>query len=251
MIVRQSNLIAGLRAIRARANHHIDRIIPPKHDIEYESESWHGPVSIIESGEAVGLEGSPVSVSIPPERLITDTLYEPEINGTWHSYLDRPHPLEAAEPADILDLSDLGVRPLFFEHQVYNEADPADQNEWDRVGLQRRFRLYASSSAMLRHSQPARDNPAVDRFLGIYTDINEELAWYLQPTHLGLNIPFKYWPHCVWVDYIGEGLHRRVFCQALTHNGHPLSLATSWPVNTSGLRAAQLELLDDTPVRGL
>ncbi len=251
MIARQSSLIARLRMIRDRVSHHLDRIIPPKQDIEYESAGWHGPVSIIESGEAVGLGGPTVSVSIPPERFITDSLYKPEINGTWHSYLDNPHPWEAAEPADILDLPDLGIRPLIFEHQFYKDVVLADQNEWDWAGLHLRFRLYASSSSMLRHSRPAHTNPAVNRFLENYTDIRRDLAWYLQPSHLGLNIPFKYWPHCVWIDRIGEALHRRVFCQALTHNGHPLGVATSWPINTSGFRSAQLELIDDTPVRGV
>lgn len=234
-----------LAALRDRLIRRMEKIVPPERYIEYDTAGWTGPISIIESGEAVGLDGPAIEVAIPDARIRSRTLYAPDANGTWMSYQDEPHSWEDAEPRDMVDLPGLKFRPLLFTHLFHSPSDVTGQGDWDAQDLQRRFRLYAASGSMLRHSRPPEDSPAVMRFLNRYSGIRRDQAWYLQPTFLGLHLPFKCWPHCVWVDRISDAHDNRVFCQALTQDGYPLGLASSWPMNGRTLEQAQLDTLND------
>lgn len=221
------------------------RVIPPEHFIEYADEEWEKSVSIFGSGEAIGLNTQPVDASIGHWAFVSDSLYAPETNGTWLSYEDRPHPMEEAEPADIADVGTLNIRPLVFEHFFHSAAEQSDDGDWDARDLRLRFRLYAASALMLKHSRPLEESAAVARFLGYYQDIKRSQAWHLQPTFLGVHLPFKCWPFCIWIDRVGSGQHNRLFSQALTYEGFPLGAAQSWPVNSWGWNLAELDMLND------
>ncbi len=221
-------------------------------DTVYESLDGLGPVSIFQSREAYGLDGDPVSVAIAPDRLVSDALYTPAKNGRWLPYVDAPHPMEDAEPADILDYDNLALRPLVFDHLcppdlpgIIGQGTGGDDGDWfDRDGFRVLVRLHAVANALLRHRQELRFGKPVEMFLNHYPGIPNNKAWLVRATFLGAHLPYKYWPSCVWEDRISADQPGRLFRQVVTVDGLPVGAAQSWPITDFARRNGNITKLN-------
>lgn len=214
---------------------------------DYGDDGWSGSVSFLERGELTGLEGPPVSVDILDMQIESATLYDPQANGEWRLWFNEPSQYENAEPRDIADLQKLGPRPLVFWHFKCAEPQTRSGQEFDPEALRIRVSLYATVAALLANRQAPETSPAVRRFLQHYRDVPQKNAWFVQPLFLGANIPFKYWPCCVWIGKASPNGRDRLFSQPLTHEGFPLGLAWSWPVNDWAIDRFDLPT-DDLPI---
>ena len=219
-------------------------------DTFYEGLDGLGPVSIFQSREAYGLDGDPVTVTIAPDRMISDALYAPATNGQWLAYEDVPHPMEDAEPADILDYDSLALRPLVFDHLCPPEltsqiiAEEKDGNWFDREGFRTLVRLHAVANALLRHRQELRFGKPVEMFLNHYPGVPNNKAWLVRATFLGSHLPYKYWPSCVWEDRISADQPIRLFRQVVTSDGFPVGEAQSWPITEFARRNGNITRLN-------
>ena len=242
MTVRQKLHLKTLR-LRDTLSRLCERIIPPGRYIEYAGAEWSGSLSFFASAD-------PIFVDLSPAGIKSERLYAPEANGSRVFFENRPDPMEAAEPADIADMERMRTRPLVFEHLCLSTSEVAEDQDWNRQDLQRRFQFYSASALMLGQAQPVEARSAVGSFLTRYTAINRDHAWYLQPTYVGVHLPYRAWPFCIWIDRVDTSARHRLFTQAVTHEGYPLGVTQSWPVNSRGWRMADLERLDDSHTEG-
>ncbi len=225
-----------LACLRATLRNRAERVMLPERQLACENNAWTAPVSLLQSPRAS------VEVTIAPERIVSSDLYAPDANGCWVEYTGQPHPLEEASSSDIAGTGSPLLRPLVFDHLSFppNGADPFTKD--GAHALRRRIGLFAASGLMLRYRQPCQNSSAARAFLDLYPDIPGANAWFLRPALLGVHLPFKHSPFCIWVDRVGKKAAPRLFSQPLSQDGYPVGAAQSRPLNAWTIRDAMLDL---------
>ncbi|EEE35349.1 hypothetical protein RKLH11_4025 [Rhodobacteraceae bacterium KLH11] len=221
----------------------LENLLPPERQLSYDCDGWRGPVSAVQGGaETTDLKEIRARFAIAPERIVSDTLYAPQANGCWVEYPVQQHLQDAALPTEVTDPNTSGTRPLVFDHFYCRGSEPDPCTAAGTRELSRRIRLFAEVGLMLRHKQPYHSSMVVEAFLTRYPDIPRSQAWFLQPMLLGVHLPFRHGPSCIWIDRVGDATAPRLFSQALTQKGYPVGAAQSRPINAWTNRKARLDL---------
>ncbi len=168
----RSKIRAGLSCLRSALRRWVEKLLPPEHQLSYDSDGWSGPVSALQgSEETTKLKGLQARFAIAPERTVSITLSAPETNGCWMECPVRPHPQDEAAPTEVTDPNTSGTRPLVFDHFFCrgSEADPCTAAGTRE--LSRRIPLFADAGLMLHHKQPFHSDQVVKVFLTGYPNL--------------------------------------------------------------------------------